>query len=411
MLTTLLRPVARALLSRVQAELDSVPHPTDVPQYHAPGPDPDRILVFGNGPAIGFGVRTQELALPGQIGRRLATATGRGADIDLVARRGTSVETAASLIPRLRPSRYDGIVVVIGATDAAALLPAGRWRRAMKALLEELTRTAAPDTPIAILGIHELRRSALTSGVLGDLIDRHAQRLNAVTRELCAADPRIRYVARADSSTTKRVRYQSVQAFERLAEMIVPALLPGLAAAARDRSAAAARAQRAQPSAEISRQGALDALGVLDTPAEERFDRIARSVRSTFGTTAAAVSFIDGPRQWFKAVAGPLEDLPDRELPREVGLCGRTIRHDHALVVPDLAAEPQVHPDLLATGYRFYAGYPVESPDGYRVGAVCVLDREPRTDIDESLLREFALRVQRELWTKPDGTTLTDPIR
>jgi hypothetical protein len=411
MLTTLLRPVARALLRRVQVELDSVPHPTDAPQYHAPGPAPDRVLIFGNGPAIGFGVRTQDLALPGQVGRRLAASTGRGADIDLVARRGTTVEMAAPLIARLRPARYDGIVIVIGATDAAALLPLRRWRRAMSDLLAEVTKHAAPSSPIVVLGIHELRRSALTSGMLGDVIDRHAQRLNGATRELCAADPRLHYVAR-DDALTARVRYQSAQAFEKLAEMIVPALVPGLDASALDRTTAAARFQRSVPAAEVSRQAALNALGVLDTAPEERFDRIVRSVRTTFGTTAAAISFIDGPRQWYKAVAGPPElETRGREMPREVGMCHRTIRHDRALVVPDLAAERHVHPDLLAAGYRFYAGYPVESPDGYRVGALCVLDTAPRPDIDVALLREYALRVQRELWTRPDGAELTDPIR
>ncbi|MGN6744367.1 MAG: GAF domain-containing protein [Amnibacterium sp.] len=411
MLTTLLRPVARALLSRVQAELDTVPHPTDAPQYHAPGPAPDRVLIFGNGPAIGFGVRTQELALPGQVGRRLAASTGRGADIDLVARRGTTVEMAAPLIARLRPARYDGIVIVIGATDAAALLPLRRWREAMSALLTEVTKHAAPTSPIVVLGIHELRRSALTSGLLGDIIDCHAQQLNAVTRELCASDPRVQYVAR-DEARSARVRYQSAQAFGTLAEMIVPALVPGLNASALDRTPAAARCQRSVPAAEVSRQAALHAIGVLDTAPEERFDRIVRSARTTFGTTAAALSFIDGPRQWYKAVAGPSElETRERSMPREVGMCHRTIRHDQALVVPDLATARHVHPDFLAAGYRFYAGYPVESPDGYRVGALCVLDTAPRPDIDVALLREYALRVQRELWVRPDGTVLTDPIR
>jgi len=399
MLTTLLRPVATAMLRRVQAELDQVPRPVDAPQYHAPGPHPDRVLIFGNGPAIGFGVRTQELALPGQVGRRLAAATGRGADIDLVAKRGVSIERAAAMLPPLRPSRYDGLVVVLGSTDAAALLPVQRWREAMTAVLEELTRLAAPRSPIVVLGIHELRRSALTTGMLGDLIDAHAVRLNAITKELCGTDCRVRYVER-DVERSRDVRYQSSEAFEVLADMIVPALLPGLASAAVDRTAAAARSQRAAPAAEVSRQSALEALHVLDTEPEERFDRIVRSARRTFGTTAAAVSLIDGDRQWRKAVAGPPGAPPalPEEMPREVSVCSRTIRHDRPLVIPDLAQDPLVHPDLLATGYRFYAGYPVESPDGYRVGALCLLDVEPREDVDVALLREYALRVQRELW-------------
>jgi hypothetical protein len=403
MIEMLLRPVARAFLSRVQAELDHVPRPTDPPQYHAPGPDPDRVLIFGNGPAIGFGVRTQELALPGQVGRLLAAQTGRGADIDLVARRRTSVEIAAPLIARLRPGRYDGVVVVIGATDAAAFLSVRRWRAAMRDLLEELTRRASVGSPIVVLGIHGLRRSALTGGMLGDVVDRHARRLNAVTRSLCAEDPRLTYVER-DDAAGRGVQYQSAQAFQLLAEMIVPALVPGLAATAASADARSARAARDTPAAEVARQSALDTLGVLDTEAEERFDRIVRSAKSTFGTRFAAISLVDRERQWHKAVAGPVGSA--LELPREVALCHRTIRHDKALVIADLRNDRLVHPDLLAAGWRFYAGYPIESPDGYRIGALCVLDTEPRAgrDVDTALLRELALRVQREMWIRADGS-------
>jgi hypothetical protein len=402
MIEVLLRPVARAFLTRVQAELDHVPHPTDPPQYHAPGRNPDRVLIFGNGPAVGFGVRTQELALPGQIGRRLAARTGRGADIDLVARRRTSVEIAAPLIARLRPERYDGIVVVIGATDAAAFLPVRRWRAAMRDLLDELTRRASPGSPIVVLGIHSLRRSALTAGVLGDVVDRHARRLNAATRALCAADPGLTYVER-DENAGRGVQYQSAQAFQLLADMIVPALVPGLDATAAG-GAMSSRAVRDTPAAEVARQSALDALDLLDTPPEERFDRIVRSARTTFGTSFAAISLVDRERQWHKALAGP--DGSRTELAREVALCHRTIRHDRAYVVGDLRTEPHVHPDLLAAGWRFYAGYPIESPDGYRIGALCVLDDQPRgdADVDTALLRELALRVQREMWTRPDGS-------
>ncbi|HEY0373232.1 MAG TPA: GAF domain-containing protein [Amnibacterium sp.] len=403
MIELLLRPFARAFVTRVQAELDHVAHPTDPPQYHAPGPDPDRVLVFGNGPANGFGVRTQDLAMPGQIGRLLAAQTGRGADVDLVARRRTSVEVAPPMIARLRPERYDGIVVILGATDAAAFLPVSRWRAAMRGVLEEVTRRASPGTPIVVLGIYSLRRSTLTAGVLGRLVDRHARRLNAATKALCAEDPGLTYVDR-DDEAVRGVQYRSAQAFQLLAEMIVPALVAGLDATAAGADNRSARAVRDTPAAEVARQSALDALDVLDTVPEERFDRIARSAKSTFGTAFAAISLLDRERQWHKAVAGP-DDSP-AELPREVALCHRTIRHDRPLVVADLRNDPLVHPDLLAAGWRFYAGYPIESPDGYRIGALCVLDTEPRSgrDVDTALLRDLALRAQREMWLRPDGS-------
>ncbi len=72
------------------------------------------------------------------------------------------------------------------------------------------------------------------------------------------------------------------------------------------------------------------------------------------------------------------------EQPRAKTLCDRTVRRDQVLVIGDLTLDPEVHPDLLAAGFRFYAGAPIESPDGYRVGALCVLDTVPRCaeDVD-----------------------------
>jgi GAF domain-containing protein len=184
----------------------------------------------------------------------------------------------------------------------------------------------------------------------------------------------------------------------------VPALVPALDAGAASAGPRSARAARDTPAPEVSRQAALDALEMLDTAPEERFDRITRSAKSTFGTAFASVSLVDRERQWHKAVAGPVGS--SLELPREVALCHRTIRHDRALVIADLRNDRHVHPDLLAAGWRFYAGYPIESPDGYRIGALCVLDTEPRAgrDVDTVLLRELALRVQREMWIRPDGS-------
>lgn len=407
MLAMVMRPIARALLGRVQSELDSVPHPVDPPQYHAQGPDPDRVLIFGNGPAIGFGVRTQELALPGQVGRRLVAVTGRGVDVDLVARRRTPIEAAVPLLGTLRLDRYDGVVLVVGATDAAAFLPLRRWRSAMSAMLAELTRATSPVTPIVVLGIHSLRRSALTAGVLGDLVDRHARRLNAITRALCEADPRLTFIER-DDVRGETVRYQSAEAFALLAEMIAPALVPGLARAAR--SPEGPRAVRKRPDPEQGRQAAVEALGLLDSAPEERFDRLVRMARTTFGTASAAVSLLDHDRWWAKSVAGPVAALPGAlplEQPRGRTLCDRTVRSDEVLVIGDLALDPEVHPDLVAAGFRFYAGAPIESPDGYRVGALCVLDTEPRRaeDVDRAVLHQLALRVQRELWASQPELT------
>lgn len=400
MLDVLLRPVARVLLPRVQSELDQVPRPTDAPQFHVAGPDPDRVLVFGNGPAIGFGVRSQELALPGRLGRRVAQLTGRGIDVDVTARRGTSVEAASALLEALRPNRYDGIVVFLGVTDAAVLLPARRWRAAMAEFLERLLALTSEGASIMVVGIHSIQRSATTSGLLGDTVDGHARRLNAITRVLCDDDDRLRYVER-DGSAPAALREAPADGFARLAELIGPPLAAGLDSMARAGSGRAARVVRDTAQPERERQSALHRLAIVDTVPEYRFDRIVRSARASFGAAHAMITLVDGRRQWAKAVSSSLpEDSLPAEIPREMSICARTIRRDRALVIGDLSEDPETHPAVLAAGFRFYAGFPIESPDGYRVGSLCLLDTVPRDadSVDIETLRDLAMLVQHELW-------------
>lgn len=93
------------------------------------------------------------------------------------------------------------------------------------------------------------------------------------------------------------------------------------------------------------------------------------------------------------------------QIPRRLAICDRMIHRDGPLVVGDATEYPcTVGTDMRAAGeqVRFYAGYPIESPDGRRLGALCVFDtafRDP-ADVDEEQLRELALRVQNQLWAE-----------
>lgn len=146
---------------------------------------------------------------------------------------------------------------------------------------------------------------------------------------------------------------------------------------------------------EMARQRALDDMGILDTPPEERFDRVTRLAKQLFGVETAAINLIDGDRQWAKSVSG----LGPVELPRTESMCTVTIQSDEPLVVPDLAADPEhahkVVPDLL----RFYAGIPLYAPGGERIGAFCVYDSQPRhfSARETEMLSDLAGWVQQEL--------------
>lgn len=146
---------------------------------------------------------------------------------------------------------------------------------------------------------------------------------------------------------------------------------------------------------EMARQRALDDMGILDTPPEERFDRVTRLARQLFGVETAAINLIDGDRQWAKSVAG----LGPVEMPRDESMCTVTIRSDTPFIVPDMSLDP-LYADRVVPGLlNFYAGVPLYAPGGERIGAFCVYDSQPRhfSARETEMLSDLASWVQQEL--------------
>jgi PAS domain S-box-containing protein len=154
------------------------------------------------------------------------------------------------------------------------------------------------------------------------------------------------------------------------------------------------------PEDEPGRLAALHALSILDTPQEERFDRITRMAVRALEVPMALVSLVDTDRQWFKSCVG----LDAAETPRGVSFCGHAILQEGIFVVPDALEDPRFADNPFVVGdpfVRFYAGYPLRSPEGHRVGTLCVLDRRPRqlTDADLTTLHDLGSWVELELGT------------
>ncbi len=130
---------------------------------------------------------------------------------------------------------------------------------------------------------------------------------------------------------------------------------------------------RAPPiiSNEHERVAALKRLGVLDTPPEERFDRITRLASSVFNCNFASITLIDENRQWFKSVV----NLDMAETTRDVAFCAHTIAQDKTLIVPDTLNDPRFNNNPYVVGHpqiRFYAGVRL-MVEGFPVGTLCVL--------------------------------------
>lgn len=152
------------------------------------------------------------------------------------------------------------------------------------------------------------------------------------------------------------------------------------------------------PADEERRLASVHRLQILDTPAEERFDRLSRIARRLFKVPYSMITLIDEKRQWFKSATGP--DF--REIPRQNAICGYTLLQDSTLVIPDCSADPRVmdYPMVRAlAGMRFYAGVPLHSNDGYAVGTLCVLDQQLRTMEPEDIaaLEDLAACAESEM--------------
>jgi diguanylate cyclase (GGDEF)-like protein len=152
------------------------------------------------------------------------------------------------------------------------------------------------------------------------------------------------------------------------------------------------------PENERLRLDALRRLAVLDTPAEERFDRITRMARNMFDVPIALVSLVDENRQWFKSCCG----LPVFETPRDISFCGHAILGETLFVVEDASQDTRFADNPLVTGephIRFYAGHPLEVGNGLKLGTLCIIDRKPRIlgQREKALLSDLASMVESEL--------------
>lgn len=149
---------------------------------------------------------------------------------------------------------------------------------------------------------------------------------------------------------------------------------------------------------EKQRLQALHDLALLDTPREERFDRLTQLCKSFFDVQIVAISLIDANRQWFKSSQG----LEVQETSRDISFCGHTILQGGILEVKDALCDERFHDNPLVTGspfIRFYAGTPVCDANGYPIATLCLIDTQPRQlkPSERQALVDFAATVEREL--------------
>ena len=160
------------------------------------------------------------------------------------------------------------------------------------------------------------------------------------------------------------------------------------------------------PENEEERLVGVNALELVDTPAEERFDRYTRLACRLFQAPVAMLTLMERERQWFKSAQGHLIN----ETPRAHSFCQHTIVKGATLVVEDASLDSRYFdlPAVFDLGIKFYAGVPIRDTHNRIVGTLCVLDFQSRkqTDSDTHALEDLAKCAQSEL--RLDGLIQTE---
>ncbi|MCX6927220.1 MAG: GAF domain-containing protein [Verrucomicrobia bacterium] len=147
------------------------------------------------------------------------------------------------------------------------------------------------------------------------------------------------------------------------------------------------------PDNEAQRLAALREYHILDTKAEQAYDDVTTLAAYLCHVPIAVISLVDESRQWFKSRLG----LNEQETPRDVAFCAHAILQTEPLVVRDALRDARFADSDLVTRtphIRFYAGFPLSSPEGLALGTLCAIDRKPRRLSAEQMKAMRALARQ-----------------
>jgi lysophospholipase L1-like esterase len=357
------------------------------------------VLIFGGGPAVGWGVLSHEIALPGALGRALSRRTGRGADVHVVAVPRLKVGSAANELSRIKLHRYDALVVTLGVNDAGALTSLASWRRDLTSTLRIIARQSSPVSRIFVAGVHPIRSIPVYNSPLGSIADAHARKLNTISAEVCTLMQRATYVPLSAPEDGSDLRFRDAMSYrhwgEELAERMAPQLDAERLLADFDRTLMSEE----DADAEGDRAAAVMELGILRDDRTWQFDDVVAQACTTFGVRSATVSVIDSDHLVHKAQIGDVPQL----ITLGDSFTASVIRERDGMMVPDACADARFRNLPHVAGeprIRFYAGFPMEGPDGSRIGTLNIFDPAPQFSYDSwglPLLRQFGLMVQAEI--------------
>jgi hypothetical protein len=393
------RPGVKFWLSSTALSRALIPRPEHADAVHTSGTNPLKMLLIGSGASIGFGVLSHELALAGHLGRQLSQLVDRAMDIDVAVDREMTSETAPAVLSGLPVARYDAVVVALGLIEALTFTSVQTWRVELTAIIDQITTAGSSNVQIFVVAVPPLPALMRYPAFIRVLAGRHARVLNDSSRQVSDQFEHVTYLPFDAKGGGETDRFRSSATYSSWAGLLSEPIADRLRY-----TATRGEPAPAGPVDEAARQSTLEALNILDSQPEERFDRVTRTARDLLGTASAAITIIDRDRHWFKSRIG----VDKEEMPRFNALCDITIQGREHFAIEDATNDPRFARNPMVLGepaLRFYAGYPIEAPNGVRVGTLSVFDPQPRgfSDADAALLRALALMVQNELRSPPQG--------
>lgn len=344
-----------------------------VTRLHRRGASPERVLVIGSQIALGSDRRHRDaVALSDLLADRLWLRSRRGVDLDVLWELRPVLRAVRGGLSAWRLWRYDAVVVVAPAR-LSGLPPRLRMLGVLR-LLRSVIRELAAASHVLVVTLEP----------------RTAARRWAHHHTGSAFAPGLR-IEGSGSPLVDALTVPDDPAIG--ADMIAGRLIDVLGGVtAPSRSAPESRGT----AEEQGRQRAVDALAV-SPDLTSRLRQIAVMARNTFETEFAEIDVVGGGRQHTLAAAG----LPSPDLPRPLSLGAKAIRSDGVTVIEDavLAFGRDGTPEADGRPIRFYAAYPLESLEGYRIGVLCVFDTVavPEAEVDVEALRDLALLAEAEL--------------
>lgn len=156
-----------------------------------------------------------------------------------------------------------------------------------------------------------------------------------------------------------------------------------------------------KPRDDVLRVDHLRQFCILDTGSDPRFDRITQLVSELLVMPIVLVSLVDEAREWFKSKVG----TEIAEILRDHGFCSHALHLEgrDVLTIADTLSDARfaTHPYVVGgPQLRFYAGAPLITASGHKIGMLCVHDMKPRPDFGvehEHILSQFAGIVMDEI--------------